>query len=214
MNIVFLGAPGSGKGTQSALLSAELKIPTISTGDALRREVEHQSEIGKLAKSYMDSGQLVPNEVVVGIVTNRISHHDCDNGFILDGFPRNIAQAEVLEGIRKIDLVVDFEADEDILVKRIAGRFTCHECGSVYNRYFKLPTKEGVCDKCGSTDFVSRNDDREETVKKRLKVYHDATFPLIQFYQKKNLLVSIQSVKGAPLVFEELIEAVRNFQKK
>lgn len=209
MNIVFLGAPGSGKGTQAALLSAELTIPAISTGDALRREVENKSEIGLLAKSYMDSGSLVPDEVVVGIVSNRVKQTDCAQGFILDGFPRNIAQAEILDGIKKVDLVIDFEVDEDTLVKRIAGRFSCKNCGSVYNHYFKLPVKEGVCDKCGSADFLSRADDNEETVRNRLKVYHESTFPLIQFYKKKNLLVSIPSIKGAPLVFEAVVEATR-----
>jgi len=214
MNIVFLGAPGSGKGTQAALLSAELNIPAVSTGDSLRKEVEEQSEIGKLAKSYMDSGKLVPDEVVVGIVNSRLNKPDCVNGFILDGFPRNIDQAEILDQIKKIDLVIDFVTEEEELVKRISGRFSCKNCGSVYNRYFKLPLKEGVCDKCGSVEFSSRADDNEDTVRSRLKVYRESTFPLTQFYQKKNLLVSIQSVKGAPLVFEALIEAVKKFLPK
>lgn len=214
MNIVFLGAPGSGKGTQADLLSAELNLPMISTGNALRKEVEEQSEIGKLAKSYMDSGKLVPDEVVIDIVANRLNIQDCANGFILDGFPRNIDQAKILEEIKKIDLVINFEANEEELVKRISGRFSCKNCGSVYNHYFKPLQKEGVCDRCGSIDFLSRVDDNESTVKNRLKVYHESTFPLIQFYQKKNLLVSIQSVKGAPLVFEALIEVVKNFFSK
>jgi adenylate kinase len=214
MNIVFLGAPGSGKGTQAQMLSKELNIPTISTGDALRKEVADCSEIGKLAKSYMDSGGLVPDEVVVNIVVNRLKKEDCEGGFILDGFPRNISQAEMLQAIKKIDVAINFQADESELVKRISGRFSCAKCGSVYNRYFHPTLKDGVCDKCGSTDFLSRDDDNEATVKNRLEVYQKSTFPLIQFYQKNNLLVSIQSVKGAPLVFEALIEAINLFSKK
>lgn len=218
MNIIFLGAPGSGKGTQAAMLSAELKIPTISTGEVLRKEVEQQSEIGKLAKSYMESGKLVPDEVVIGIIKNRITKSDCEYGFILDGFPRNIPQAESLEKMfsslgKKIDHVVNFEVSEEILIKRISGRFSCKTCGVVYNRYFKLPTTAGVCDSCGSAAFENRVDDNEETVKNRLKTYHESSFPLTLLYQKKNLLVSVSSVKSAPLVFEALIEALKSFSK-
>lgn len=213
MNIIFLGAPGSGKGTQAVMLAKELNIPAISTGEALRKEVELQSEIGKLAKSYMDSGKLVPDEVVIGIIKNRITKTDCEKGFILDGFPRNIAQAISLEEMmnslnKKIEKVFNFEVSEEILVQRIAGRFSCKKCGTVYNRYFKLPHKEGVCDNCVSTQFESRSDDNEVTVKNRLKVYHESTFALIEFYQKKNLLVPIQAVKSAPLVFEALVASI------
>lgn len=214
MNIVLLGAPGSGKGTQASLLSKEYKIPSISTGDALRFEVEKQSEFGSLAKSYMDSGKLVPDGVVISIVSSRLSQKDCKNGFILDGFPRNILQAEQLEKINKIDLVINFEVEEEVLVKRISGRFFCRKCGSVFNRYFGPTKKAGICDNCESMDFSSRSDDNEETVKNRLKVYRESTFPLIQFYQKNNLLVSIPSVKGAPLVFEALVEAIKYHSKK
>lgn len=217
MNIIFLGAPGSGKGTQAVMLASELKIPAISTGEALRKEVELQSEIGKLAKSYMNSGKLVPDEVVVGIIKNRITQTDCQKGFILDGFPRNMAQAVVLDEMlsslsKKIEIVFNFDVSEEILIKRIAGRFSCKGCGAVYNRYFKLPKQEGVCDSCGSNQFESRSDDNEATVKNRLKVYHESTFELIGYYEKKNLLVSIEAVKSAPLVFEELIKAI-NFPK-
>jgi adenylate kinase len=218
MNIIFLGAPGSGKGTQAEMLAKELNIPAISTGEALRKEVELQSEIGKLAKSYMESGQLVPDQVVIGIIKNRIVQVDCTNGFILDGFPRNVAQAislnEMLTSLQKeIDFVFNFDVAEDVLVKRISGRFSCKKCGSVYNRYFKMPKKEGVCDNCDSTEFQSRSDDNEATVKNRLKTYHESTFALIDFYEKNNLLVSIAAVKSAPLVFEALIDAIKNPQK-
>ncbi len=213
INIIFLGPPGSGKGTQAAMLGMELKIPTISTGEVLRKEVEQKSEIGRLAKSYMNSGALVPDEVVVGIIKNRIEQEDCQKGFILDGFPRNMNQAIVLDSMlnsldKKIAITFNFEVGEDILIKRIAGRFSCKKCGAVYNRYFKQPTQEGVCDNCKSDQFESRADDNESTVKNRLKVYHDSTAELIGYYEKKNLLCSIDAIKSVPLVFGGLIDAV------
>jgi len=197
------------------MLSSELKIPAISTGEALRREVEQQSDIGKLAKSYMESGKLVPDEVVVGIIKNRIAKDDCQNGFILDGFPRNVSQAETLDSMlvslgKKIDRVFNFEVGEEILIKRISGRFSCKNCGAVYNRYFKPAKKEGICDNCGGVQFENRKDDNEETVKNRLKVYHNSTFSLIELYQKKNLLVSIPAIESPPLVFEILIKTFQN----
>lgn len=217
MNIIFLGAPGSGKGTQAAMLARELKIPAISTGEALRKEVELESKIGKSAKSYMNSGKLVPDEVVVGIIQNRITQQDCNNGFILDGFPRNMNQAIILDSMlsslgKKIEKVFNFDVGEEILIKRISGRFSCKNCGAVYNRYFKLPTQENVCDNCKSSHFENRADDNEATVKNRLKIYHESTFELIQYYKKKNLLVLVDAIKSAPLVFEELIKATNSPQ--
>jgi adenylate kinase len=219
INIIFLGPPGSGKGTQASMLATELKIPTISTGEVLRKEVELQSEIGKLAKSYMNSGGLVPDEVVVGIIKNRIVKDDCQNGFILDGFPRNINQALVLDSTlqsleKKIDIVFNFEVNEDILVKRISGRFSCKDCGAVYNRYFRQPTQEGVCDNCKSDKFESREDDNESTVKNRLTVYQNSTAELIGYYEKKNLLCSIDAIKSVPLVFGGLIDAISKISQK
>ncbi len=215
MNIIFLGAPGSGKGTQAAMLAKELNIPAISTGEVLRKEVEQQSEIGKLAKSYMESGKLVPDEVVIGIIKNRIAQSDCNKGFILDGFPRNVNQALTLDEMlfslnKKISKVFNFEVGEEVLIKRISGRFSCKKCATLYNRYFKKPVKEGVCDNCGATEFESRSDDNEAVVKNRLQVYHESTFALIQFYQKNNLLVLVAAVESAPLVFEELITSIKN----
>lgn len=218
INIIFLGPPGSGKGTQAAMLSRELKIPTISTGEVLRKEVSDQSEIGKLAKSYMDSGKLVPDEVVVNIIKNRIVQLDCENGFIVDGFPRNLNQATIfdnmLESLNKnIAIVFNFAVDDEVLVKRISGRYSCKKCGAVYNRYFKLPVIDGVCDSCESTQFESRSDDNEATVYSRLKVYHESTAELIGYYEKKNLLSSIDALKSVPFVSERLMEAVLKISK-
>ncbi|MBP7709694.1 MAG: adenylate kinase [Rickettsiales bacterium] len=219
MNIIFLGAPGSGKGTQAVMLAKKLEITAVSTGEVLRKEVLQQSDIGKLAKSYMDSGKLVPDEVVIDIIKKQVAEESCGKGFILDGFPRNIAQAvkldEMLRNIgKKIDIVFNFDVSEDVLVKRILGRFSCKGCGEIYNRYFKLPKKDGVCDKCGSIDFENRKDDSEETINNRLKVYHESTFPLIDYYKKNNLLLSIRAVESPPLVFEALVEVTyKVFQK-
>ncbi len=214
-NIILLGAPGSGKGTQAAVLSKALNIPAISTGDALRKEVEAQSEIGKLAKSYMNSGQLVPDQVVLDIVKNRVNSEDCIKGFILDGFPRNLTQAkmldETLKSINKdISKVLNFEVADEIVIKRISGRFFCKKCGAIYNKYFKQPKLEGVCDECKSSEFDARSDDKEEVVKNRLKVYHETTDGLIEYYQKKNLIYSVDAVKQATLLSEELLAAVLN----
>lgn len=209
MNIILLGAPGCGKGTQSALITEKYKIPVISTGDALRREVENSTEIGKLAKSFMDSGRLVPDEVVVDIVKQRIMKNDCENGFILDGFPRNINQAEILENTldkigKKISTVINFQIDEETLVKRISGRFLCKKCGAVYNEYFKPTHEKNICDNCKSTEFEKRTDDNEETVRNRLKVYRDSTFQLEAFYKKNNLLFLVDALKKPPLIFESI----------
>jgi len=218
VNVIFLGPPGSGKGTQAAILAQELKIPTISTGEVLRKEVQNQSEIGKLAKSYMNSGELVPDEVVVNIIKNRIADSDCQSGFIVDGFPRNINQAVVFDNMlqsigKKIELVFNFEVDEDLLIKRISGRFSCKNCGAVYNRYFKPTAKEGVCDSCHSDQFENRSDDNEATVKSRLKVYHNSNSELVGYYEKNNLLYSIDAVKSVPFISGRLIEVVKNFPK-
>jgi len=213
MNLIFLGAPGSGKGTQSQMLQKHLNIPSISTGDMLRKEVAIQSEIGNIAKSFMDSGKLVPDEVVIDIIKNTIIKENCQRGFILDGFPRTINQAIELDKMMnslslKIDKVFNFEVSDDVLIKRISGRVSCKKCGSVYNRYFKPTIKEGFCDDCNSSEFESRVDDSEETVKNRLQVYYQSSFALIEFYKKKNLLVSIDALKIASLVFKHLLSSI------
>ncbi len=213
-NIILLGPPGSGKGTQGSQLAKEFNIPVLSTGDALRGEVAAKSEIGLEAKKYMDCGALVPDEVVLGIVKNRISQKDCDSGFILDGFPRNDAQAKELEKVLKelnkdIDIVFNFEIDDEEVVKRISGRFFCENCGEIYNKFSKKPEKEGVCDKCGSTEFSQRKDDNEETIRNRLKVYHSQTSGLIKFYEKKDLIFSFNAVEYSSLILQKLIDKIK-----
>lgn len=213
VNIIFIGAPGSGKGTQSELLGDNLKIPNISTGDILRREVQQKSDIGILAKSYMNSGSLVPDDVMIGIIKRRISENDCDNGFILDGFPRNYEQNEILKTMlidlgKKIDLVINIDVDDGVLIKRIAGRFSCAKCNSVYNRFFNQTKLKDVCDKCGGVEFNSRSDDNEETVKNRLKVYNQNTEKLISIYKEKSLFFSVDGLKGIALINSEINEAV------
>ena len=215
MNIIFLGAPGSGKGTQASLLSKYLSVESISTGDLLRKEVEIKSKVGQEAKIQMDSGVLVSDDIVIKIIKNKITTQSCKKGFILDGFPRNLNQAlkldEMLEGCdKKIDKVINFEVEESVLVKRIAGRYTCKKCGSVYNHHFKPTLEEGKCDICGSNEFENRSDDNEKTVEKRLKVYKESSFPLIEYYTKKHLLVSINALKISALVFEELKSKINN----
>ena len=215
INIIFLGAPGSGKGTQSVLLAENLKIPNISTGEILRKEVIAKSEIGDLATSYMNSGSLVPDQVVVDIIKKRIAEDDCGQGFILDGFPRNFEQAQILEKMmsqvqKKINLVVNIEVNDEVLVKRISGRFSCKKCGTVYNRFFSQTKIENICNKCGSSEFESRSDDNEKTVKQRLKVYNQNTAELIELYRKKGLIYSVDGLKNIALVNLEINKAVNS----
>ncbi len=191
MKIILLGAPGAGKGSQAPFLTAKYGVPQISTGDAFRENIREGTPVGVLAKSYIDKGQLVPDEVVVRIVKERIEKDDCKDGFILDGFPRTIAQAEALETLTDIDYVLDFEVDTAILVKRLTGRLSC-KCGAVYN----TSTHEGnVCDKCGGTLYV-RDDDKEETILKRIAVYEKETAPLKEFYEKRGVLVALDAGKS------------------
>jgi len=189
MNIILIGPPGSGKGTQAKLLEDRHNMKQLSSGDMLRAAVSEGSEIGKQAKSYMEAGELVPDDLVVEIVTDQIEKLG-DKGFILDGFPRNVHQAEVLDRMlgqrdRTIDRVLVIEVDDDLLVERVAGRYTCANCGEGYHDTFKQPEKEGVCDKCGSTEFIRRPDDNPDTVRNRLAVYHEQTKPLIDYYKEQ-----------------------------
>ncbi len=192
MKLIFLGAPGAGKGTQAEIVSEHLNIPTISTGNIIREALKSGTEMGLKAKEYMDSGKLVPDEVVIGIIQDRLAKDDCANGFILDGFPRTIPQAEALDrmGIN-IDRVVDIEVADDVIARRVSGRRVCPACGASYHVDYKKPAVEGVCDKCGDT-LVQRKDDHPDTVKERLQVYHDQTEPLKDYYAAAGKLVIVE----------------------
>ncbi|MGN0550487.1 MAG: adenylate kinase [Acutalibacteraceae bacterium] len=191
MNIIMLGAPGAGKGTQAEKLCEKLSIPTISTGNIIREALRSGTEMGLKAKSYMDEGKLVPDEVVIGIIKERLAQDDCKGGFILDGFPRTIPQAEALDTMGVvIDKVIDIEvADEDI-VKRMSGRRVCEKCGASYHLEYKAPKEDGVCDKCAGT-LVQRKDDHPDTVMARLEVYHNETEPLKDYYSKQGKLAIV-----------------------
>ena len=182
MNIIFLGPPGAGKGTQAQRVCDALKIPQISTGDILRRAIKEQTPTGLEAKSYIDAGKLVPDEVVIAIVRERLAMEDCQNGYILDGFPRTVPQAEALSQFANIDAVVDLDVADEVLVNRLSGRRVCLACGATYHLEYKKPSVDGVCDKCGDT-LVQRKDDMPETVIGRLQVYHDQTEPLKSYYE-------------------------------
>ena len=212
MNLILLGAPGGGKGTQAKLLVEKYNIPQISTGDLLRAAVAAGSELGKQAKAAMDAGQLVSDELVLGLIKERLAEDDAQNGFILDGFPRNTAQAEELDKLladidAPLDRVVLVDVDFDVLVKRVVGRWTCKVCGEIYNTYFKAPKQEGVCDVEGG-ELTHRADDNEDTIKSRLAVYEEQTAPLINYYGDKGLLKTINGLGDIDEIFARMVEAV------
>lgn len=192
MKLILLGAPGAGKGTQAERISERFQIPTISTGERLRAAMKEGTELGKRAQSYMESGALVPDEVVIGIIKEYLSSDSCKNGFILDGFPRSIPQAEALDAMGvELDAVLSIEVADEKIVERMSGRRVCTECGSTYHVIY-TPTKvSGVCDKCG-TELTIRKDDAPETVLSRLETYHNITEPLKEFYSKKGLLITVE----------------------
>lgn len=187
MRLVFLGPPGAGKGTQAAKLADHLGVPRISTGDILRRNVADGSDLGKRAKGYMEAGTLVPDDLVIEMTKRRLAEPDAKKGFILDGFPRTIAQAEILAKLTPLDAVVDFYLEPEELIKRNSGRRVCPKCEAVYHVLSNAPRKPGVCDRCGST-LVTRPDDREEVVRTRIETYENQTAPLIQYYKERDLL--------------------------
>lgn len=210
MKIIMLGAPGAGKGTQAEMISEKYHLPHISTGDIFRANIKNGTELGREAKSYMDKGLLVPDELTVRILLDRVAKEDCKEGYILDGFPRNIPQAEVLDAELaklgdKIDAAIDIEVPDENIIARMAGRRACTSCGATYHIVNVPPKKEGVCDKCGEA-LVLRDDDREETVRNRLNVYHEQTQPLIDFYQKKGVLKTLDGTKDMMDVFKEITE--------
>ncbi len=191
MNIILLGAPGAGKGTQAEKICEYLNIPTISTGNIIRAALKSGTEMGLKAKSFMDAGQLVPDDVVIGIIKERLAEDDCQNGFILDGFPRTIPQAEALDEMGvEINKVVDIEVPDEEIIKRMSGRRVCEKCGASYHLEFKKPSKDGVCNFCTGA-LVQRKDDHPDTVNSRLKVYHEETEPLKDYYEKQGKLAVV-----------------------
>lgn len=207
--LILMGPPGGGKGTQAKRIEEKHGIPQLSTGDMLRAAVKAGSEVGKKAKAVMDAGQLVSDDLVVAIIADRIKEPDCVNGFILDGFPRTIPQAEALDKLLKsknmgLDAVIEVQVPDELLIERITGRFTCAKCGEGYHDKFKQPQKSGVCDKCGGTEFTRRADDNAETVKSRLKAYHDQTAPLLPYYKGQGLLKVVDGDRDINVVTAEL----------
>ncbi|MFJ6635517.1 adenylate kinase [Streptomyces sp. NPDC091376] len=215
MRIVLVGPPGAGKGTQAQYLAKNLSIPHISTGDLFRANISKGTELGKQAKAYMDAGNLVPDEVTIGMARDRMAQPDAQNGFLLDGFPRNVSQAEALDAALavdgvKLDAVLDLEVPEDEVVKRIAGRRICrNDSAHVFHVTYTPPKTEGVCDVCGG-ELYQRDDDSEETVRKRLEVYHTQTEPIIDHYRAQGLVVTISALGKVTEVTERAMEALQN----
>jgi adenylate kinase len=214
MNLIILGPPGSGKGTLAKLLSTEMGVPHISTGDILREEVHQGSLLGKIAKPFMETGKLVPDEVMSNIMDNRINQPDCRGGFILDGFPRDIVQAEKLDQMlssakTKIDFALRFVVSEECVLRRLGGRRICSACGADYNLYGKLPRREGVCDLCGGR-LYQREDDRKDVILKRLKVYREKTLPIEEYYNHQGKLIRINSEPDPNTVLKEILRAVQS----
>lgn len=215
MRLVLVGPPGAGKGTQAQFIASHLSIPKISTGDIFRANVSGGTPLGKLAKEYMDRGDLVPDEVTIAMVRDRLSEDDAQEGFLLDGFPRNVPQAEVLKKMlaefgTALDLVLELVVDDDEVVRRLAGRRTCRSCGRVWHVVFDPPAKEGVCDACGG-ELFQRDDDREETIRHRLEVYQEQTAPLIAFYADEGILVGVDATGPVEEVTQRAMAVLRRF---
>ena len=212
MNLVLLGPPGAGKGTQAKMMIDRYRIPQISTGDILRAALKERTPLGLKAKEYMDKGLLVPDEVVIDIIKDRLKEADCRNGYILDGFPRTVAQAQALDKVLAamnsgIDHVISIEVDKGELIKRLTGRRTCRQCGRGYHAIFDPPLNKDICDKCQG-ELYQRDDDNEDTVRNRLEVYDSQTFPLIQFYKEKELVRSIDGQGGIQQIFDRIVKVL------
>ncbi|WP_201730342.1 adenylate kinase [Carnobacterium maltaromaticum] len=209
MNLILMGLPGAGKGTQAEQIVDTYKIPHISTGDMFRAAIKNETALGLEAKAYMDKGNLVPDEVTNGIVKERLAEADTDNGFLLDGFPRTLNQAEALEQIltelgKKIDAVINIHVDKDILMERLTGRIICRTCGATYHKVFNPPTVVGTCDRCGGHDFYQREDDKPETVENRINVNLELTQPLLDFYEARQVLNTVKGDQDIQDVFKEV----------
>lgn len=210
MKIIMLGAPGAGKGTQAKKIAEKYKIPHISTGDIFRANIKNGTELGNKAKTYMDQGLLVPDELVVDLVVDRVKQDDCVNGYVLDGFPRTIPQAEALDAAlnaigETIDYAINVEVPDENIIRRMSGRRACVGCGATYHLVHIPPKTEGICDTCGN-ELILRDDDKPETVEKRLNVYHDQTQPLIDYYTNKNVLVEVDGTVDMAEVFAAIVK--------
>ena len=209
MKIIMLGAPGAGKGTQAQMIAEKYGIPHISTGDIFRANIKNGTELGKKAKEYMDKGELVPDELTVQLLLDRVANEDCKNGYVLDGFPRTIPQADVLDKELtklgdKVDFAINVDVPDENIVRRMSGRRACLKCGATYHIEHIKPKTEGICDKCGS-ELVQRQDDKPETVQNRLSVYHEQTQPLINYYNNKNILKTVDGTQDMQKVFEDIV---------
>ncbi len=210
MKVIMLGAPGAGKGTQAKMIAEKYSIPHISTGDIFRANIKNGTDLGKEAKTYIDAGKLVPDELTVKILLDRVKEDDCKDGYVLDGFPRTIPQAEVLENALKelndsVDFAINVDVPDENIVRRMGGRRACLSCGATYHIEHIPPKKEGICDKCGA-ELVLRDDDKPETVLNRLKVYHEQTQPLIDFYEKKGILKNVDGTVDMKDVFKAITD--------
>ena len=219
MRLILLGPPGAGKGTQSQRIEERYAVKQMSTGDMLRAEVNSGTELGDVVKNIMEAGQLVPDDVMVSLIRQRINQPDCANGFILDGFPRTTGQAEALDEMLAaenalLDAVIEIAVDDEALVKRISGRFTCSDCNEGYNDHFKTPKVENVCDQCGGSTFKRRSDDNAETVAKRLEAYHAQTQPLIPYYQNQGILKTVDGMSPIDTVSEVIIGYLEGAKEK
>lgn len=210
MKIIMLGAPGAGKGTQAKKIAGKYSIPHISTGDIFRANIKNNTELGQKAKTYMDKGELVPDELVVDLIMDRFKNPDCKNGYVLDGFPRTIPQAEALDKALKaqgenVDFAINVEVPDDNIINRMSGRRACVGCGATYHIVYNPTKVEGICDACGEK-LILRDDDKPETVKNRLSVYHDQTQPLIDYYKKANVLAEVDGTQDMEVVFNDIVK--------
>ncbi|NIO20406.1 MAG: adenylate kinase [Candidatus Aenigmarchaeota archaeon] len=213
MNVIFLGPPGIGKGTHAEIVAKTYGIPRISTGEIMREEIKNGTDLGNEAKTYMDVGELVPDELVIDIFKKRIGQDDCKKGFILDGFPRTVTQAEELESVTNIDLVVNMVAPNEVIMERITGRLTCRKCGAIYHIKNIPPRKEGVCDLCGG-ELYQRKDQTKEAVEKRLELYEKRTKPLIEYYENKEILVNVDVEGEKKDVAKRIDKVMKDFVEK